>query len=858
MELNDIETILKRAVSGDVSARVDEKKVAPELRSLAGLVNQTIERIEVGESTKKRADAMIRQNPLAIAVLRKDKTRIDINKQYEIAWRGSREELMRKKLYDFNIKVLNNVDFYECFETKKLAHTECMVTWPDGVVKYLNLDAIPILDDKGEIDIAFYVWTDVTELHKKMDEVKHMLRRTINMVKYNPLAIAVHKKDKSLFDINKEYEKMWRSTREELMKKKLSGITFKLLSGDDIFACFDKKKRSHSEVLVTWTDGVQKYLILDGIPILDDKGEIDVAFYVWTDVTDQHNKMEEVKHMLRRTINMVKYNPLAIAVHKKDKSLFDINKEYEKMWRSTREELMKKKLSGITFKLLSGDEIFTCFDKKKRSHSEVLVTWTDGVQKYLILDGIPILDEKGEIDVAFYVWTDVTDQHKKMEEIGSLKKRSETIVQENPMPMMMMDLQFNIVLANDSYCRLSGLSREKLLTMSAKSFRVLEQKGEGLKVVLQQKKRSFGEVTVEFQSGIKILEQYGLPLLDDKGALSNILTVYNDVTTQREQEKKIAVMMDEARASKERLAASAGELGAAMAQIAKGDLTPRMSTSETDPLVKLKTDFNSAVSEIKQLLLELEKSVKQIEQTTQETTRSTAEITKSTEQVAVSTQKSSEAAKKQLDEVDKISKEISDLSASIEEIASTTQDVLTHSQKAAKDGNEAAELGKVATSKMHMVEKISKESVDEITRLNEQMREISNIVKLIADISNQTNLLALNAAIEAARAGEHGRGFAVVAGEVRNLAGESKTATNHIEGLIGSIQSNSDKTATAIKTSHNEIHAGIESVSKTIDSLNRIIAESNVVAQGITEITKATTDQAEATNRVVQAIDVTT
>ena len=100
---------------------------------------------------------------------------------------------------------------------------------------------------------------------------------------------------------------------------------------------------------------------------------------------------------------------------------------------------------------------------------------------------------------------------------------------------------------------------------------------------------------------------------------------------------------------------------------------------------------------------------------------------------------------------------------------------MDHAQKAATEGNQAAELGKFATDKMKTVEKIAGESVNEITALNERMKEISNIVKMIADISSQTNLLALNAAIEAARAGEHGRGFAVVAGEVRNLAGESKT-----------------------------------------------------------------------------------
>ncbi len=158
---------------------------------------------------------------------------------------------------------------------------------------------------------------------------------------------------------------------------------------------------------------------------------------------------------------------------------------------------------------------------------------------------------------------------------------------------------------------------------------------------------------------------------------------------------------------------------------------------------------------------------------------------------------------------------------------------------------------------MKTVEKISGESVADITALNERMKEISNIVKLIADISSQTNLLALNAAIEAARAGEHGRGFAVVAGEMRNLAGESKSATNNIETLIVSIQSNSEKTSAAIKNSYKETQAGIESVNQTIDVLNRIIWKSNIVAQGVTEITKATEAQAEATNRVMQGMEQT-
>ena len=131
---------------------------------------------------------------------------------------------------------------------------------------------------------------------------------------------------------------------------------------------------------------------------------------------------------------------------------------------------------------------------------------------------------------------------------------------------------------------------------------------------------------------------------------------------------------------------------------------------------------------------------------------------------------------------------------------------------------------------MQIVETISKQSVDEITAVNDQMRQISKIVNLITDIANQTNLLALNAAIEAARAGEHGRGFAVVAGEVKNLAGEFEKASSQIESLIRAIQGKSEQTSTSMRNSFEEIKAGIESVNRTVESLNMIISEANIVS----------------------------
>ncbi|WP_256712741.1 methyl-accepting chemotaxis protein [Methanoculleus chikugoensis] len=864
-----IEAALHAALEGDDSVQIDLAGVPENYRPLATSINALLEkkqeekqrfkrRLDEARMLLKGSDTIIQQNPMPILVVNQDFKVTMANAAYAEMSGIPMDQVLGRSLRDFKITSQKGSGLRQAIQEKKRVYGEIVVELPSGT-RTLEQYAIPLLDNENAVESILIVYNDLTEKRQEEEEIQRMQHRIDTMIKLNPLAIALLRPDKSRIDINDEYARMWRGTREETLAKKLYDYDITILSGDHFYACYETKKLARTDVMVKWPDGARKYLTLNAIPILDQKGEIEMAFYVWNDWTDLQEQKEEVEKIKHSVDTMIKLNPLAIATLRADKSRIDINDEYARMWRGTREETLAKKLYDYDITVVGGDHFYACYETKKPARTDVMVKWPDGVRKYLTLNAIPILDQKGEIEMAFYVWNDWTDLKKKEEEVKDTEHRVDAMIKQNPLAIATLRPDKSRIDINDEYARMWRGTREETLAKKLYDYDITILNGEDFYACYETKKLARTDVMVKWPDGArKYLTLNAIPILDKSGAIEMAFYVWNDWTEQREREDQIRDLMETAKKESERLGASARELGDALAAMAKGDLTAFVEAENDDPLHAVKSDYNASLTAIRALLADVAKAAHQVDMTTREVSKSTDEIIRATEQVAVSTQQSSEDARRQLEKIEEIGMDINDLSASIEEIASTTQSVMEQASKASKEGNDAATLGEVATKKMQLVEEISTQTVGEISTLNTQMREINNIVKLIADIANQTNLLALNAAIEAARAGEHGRGFAVVAGEIRNLAGESKRASQDIEDLIRTIQASTEKTTDSMQASHQEIQAGIESVNKVIVSLNRIVDSVAVVTTGISEITKATEDQANSTNNVMQKMDEST
>lgn len=243
--------------------------------------------------------------------------------------------------------------------------------------------------------------------------------------------------------------------------------------------------------------------------------------------------------------------------------------------------------------------------------------------------------------------------------------------------------------------------------------------------------------------------------------------------------------------------------------------------SSGDLTVKLDNDLLVKKDEIGALARSLNNMGEVLKGITDTIIQEAEKITDASNQFSSSSQQISQRANDQASSTEEISASMEEMVANIEQT--------TENSRRAEDVAKETEVGVV-------------DGVNAANSALQFVKQISEKIVIIRDISFQTNILALNAAVEAARAGEHGKGFAVVAAEVRKLAERSSASAQDIESMAIKLGEASDsaneklknvipkvkenlKLIQEISSASIEQSSGTEQVNNAIQNLNKTVQD---------------------------------
>ncbi|MBU7315663.1 methyl-accepting chemotaxis protein [Paenibacillus oleatilyticus] len=292
-------------------------------------------------------------------------------------------------------------------------------------------------------------------------------------------------------------------------------------------------------------------------------------------------------------------------------------------------------------------------------------------------------------------------------------------------------------------------------------------------------------------------------------------------------------------------------------QISHGDLTPTLAVDSQDEVGQVADNLNRMLDAFSVMINRFHLASEQMAAASEQLTA--LESFRASDHIRAAVKEMTDGGESQLNSAVETSRAMEEMAIGVQRVAESSSIVAEVSDASMQEIKEGHRAIQDAVSQMKSIRESVGQTAHDMQQLYEHSQKITDIINVIADISNQTQLLSLNASIEAARAGEHGRGFSVVAGEVKKLAEQSALSAQGISQLVKDIQLSAQKATQTMQKGVKDVEQG----SKVIDSVsvvfNNITETFQAIAVQIQDVTATAQQMAAGTDQVAASMsDVVT
>jgi len=308
----------------------------------------------------------------------------------------------------------------------------------------------------------------------------------------------------------------------------------------------------------------------------------------------------------------------------------------------------------------------------------------------------------------------------------------------------------------------------------------------------------------------------GIDRGDEVGAMAKTVEVFRDAAIALEKSEALKAQAD----AEQKLVVESLEGG--LGKLAQGDLTAEIRADFAPEYLTVKTNFNAALSSLRELIGSVMESTSTIRTGSGEIAQASEDLARRTEGNA----------------------------ASLEETSAAITQMDGRLKATAAAASRTVERADGAITTVSGGRAVADEAVQAMGRVSESAKGIDSVIEGLDKIAFQTRVLAMNAAVEAGRAGDAGRGFAVVADLVSALAMRAEEESKRARDQLTVTQTDIVAAVGAVE----KVDAALVNISGDVGEVHKLLgemaADNQAQSVAVTQISSAigTMDQATQQN----------
>lgn len=291
-----------------------------------------------------------------------------------------------------------------------------------------------------------------------------------------------------------------------------------------------------------------------------------------------------------------------------------------------------------------------------------------------------------------------------------------------------------------------------------------------------------------------------------------------------------------------------------MENVAEGKFNSYLTINSKNELEDLVKSYNKMIDNISALLSKVNLSTSEVSITSQAIVERVTEVYDAMQAVSKTIEEMSSGTVESANDLQSISIDMESLSDNMNKIEDKIKTVDKISAETNEFSNDGVKIVKTLMDTSSDTKK-SIEMLDKVVKnVRDSVKEITVMNEAISEITIQTNMLSLNATIEAARAGKAGREFAVVADEIRDLADETAKAAGKINKIASNINVVTEEVVKDVKSTIEKVIIQEKAVINSEVIFNKIINSVQILASDVGEISKGINAVNMMKNNVVNKV----